>query len=69
MRPVQSMHRRTAWKSIQNRLKEPCYVSRDDNDGKIRARKQITGVGKYSFVNRTIKLEPTACRGTSDIPM
>jgi len=31
-------------------------MSRDDHDRKIRARKQRTDVGKYSFVNRTIIL-------------
>jgi hypothetical protein len=34
----------------------PCYLSRDDHDRKIRIRKQGTVIGKYSFVNRTIKL-------------
>jgi hypothetical protein len=58
-----------AWKSIGDRLNGPCYLSRDDHDGKIRARKQRTDIGNYSFVNRTIKLEPTACRGTSYFPM
>jgi hypothetical protein len=58
-----------AWKSIEDRLKEPCYLSRDDHDGKIAAMKQRTTIGKHSFVNRTIKLEPTACRGTGDFPM
>jgi hypothetical protein len=38
------------------RLKGPCYLSRDDHDRKIRARKQRTDIGRYSFVNRTIKL-------------
>jgi len=58
-----------AWKSIGDRLKGPCYLSRDDHDGKIRARKQRTDIGKYSFVNRTIKLEPTARRGNNDFPL
>jgi hypothetical protein len=31
-------------------------LSRDDHDRKIRSRKQRTDIGKYSFVNRTIKL-------------
>jgi hypothetical protein len=30
-------------------------VSRDHHDRKIRARKQITDIGKNFFVNRTIK--------------
>jgi len=57
LRPVQSIHQRTGgWKSIVDRLKGPCYLSRDDHDHKIRARKQRTDIGKYSFVNRIIKL-------------
>jgi len=43
-----------AWKAIGDRLKAPIYLSRVDHYWKIRARKQITDVGKYSFVNRTI---------------
>jgi hypothetical protein len=40
-------------------------LSRDDNNRKIRTREQRTDVGKYSFVNRTIKeLEPITCRLT-----
>ena len=34
------------WKSIVDRLKGPCYLSRDDHDGKIRGRKQRTDIGK-----------------------
>jgi len=30
-------------------------MSRDDHNWKIRTRKQRTDVGKYSFINRTIK--------------
>ena len=45
-----------AWKSIGDRLQGPCYLSRDDHDRKIRARKQRTYIGKYSFANRAIKL-------------
>jgi hypothetical protein len=44
-----------AWKEIGNRLFEPCYLNRGDHNLKIRTRKQRTDVGKYSFVNRTIK--------------
>jgi len=47
--------RRRAWKAIGNRLLKPCYPSRDDHNRKIRTRKQRTDVGKYFFVNRTIK--------------
>jgi hypothetical protein len=36
-------------------LLKPCNLSRDDHGRKIRGRKQKTDVGKYSFVNRTIK--------------
>jgi hypothetical protein len=45
-----------ASKAIEERLQGPCYLSRDDHDWKIRTRKQRTDIGKYSFVNRTIKL-------------
>ena len=48
--------REWAWKSTGGRLKGPCYLSRNDHNHKIRARKQRTGIGKYSPVNRTIKL-------------
>jgi hypothetical protein len=43
-----------AWKAIGDRLQAPSYLSRVDHNWKIRARKQRTDVGKYSFVNRTI---------------
>ena len=43
-----------AWKEIGDRLQAPGYLSRVDHYWKIRARKQRTGIGKYSFVNRTI---------------
>ena len=43
-----------AWKTIKDRLQAPSYLSRVDHKWKIRARKQRTDVGKYSFVNRTI---------------
>ena len=45
-----------AWKCIGDRWKGPCYLSRDDHDRKIRARKRRTDIGKYCFVNRTVKL-------------
>jgi len=54
--PLQSVLREWAWKAVGNRLQGPCYLSRDDHDQKIKARKQRTHIGKYSFVNRTIKL-------------
>jgi len=42
-----------AWKTIWDRLNGLCYLSRDDHDLEIRARKQRTDIGKYSFFNRT----------------
>ena len=57
-----------AWKAIGDRLQAPSYLSRIDHFRKIRARKQRTDIGKYSFVNRTItdwnKL-PAEALGTS----
>ena len=44
-----------AWKAIRDRLRRPYYMSRVDRVRKIRDRKQRTDIGKYSFVNRTIK--------------
>jgi len=43
-----------AWKAIGDRLQAPSYLSRVHHYWKIRARKQRTDIGKYSFVNRTI---------------
>ena len=43
-----------AWKNIRDRLQFPSYLSRADHKWKIKARKQRTDIGKYSFVNRTI---------------
>jgi hypothetical protein len=45
-----------AWKAIRERLQGQCYMSKDDHDRKIRTKKQRTDIGKYSFVNGTIKL-------------
>jgi hypothetical protein len=42
------------WKAIGNSLQAPSYLSRVDHYWKIRARKQRTDIGKYSFVNRSI---------------
>ena len=50
-----------AWKEIGDRLLKPCYLSRGDHNRKIRTRKQRTDVGKYSFVNRTIKSWYSSC--------
>jgi len=44
-----------AWKATGDRLQKPCYLSMDDHNRKFRTRKKRTDVGKYSFVNRTIK--------------
>jgi len=44
-----------AWKAVRNRLRRPYYLSRFDHVRKNRDRKQRTDIGKYSFVNRTIK--------------
>ena len=43
-----------AWKAKGDRLQAPSYLSRVDHHWKIRARKQRTDIGKYSFVNRSI---------------
>jgi len=43
-----------AWKAIGGRLQTPSYLRRVDHHWKIRARKQRTDIGKYSFVNRSI---------------
>jgi len=43
------------WKAIRDRLLKSCYLIRDNHNRKIRTRKQRTDVGKYSFINRTIK--------------
>jgi hypothetical protein len=45
-----------AWKAVGDRLRGTCYLSRDDHDGKIRARKRRSDIGIYSFVNTIIKL-------------
>ena len=44
-----------AWKAIRYRLRRYCYLSRVDHVRKIRDRKQRTDIGKYFFVNRTIR--------------
>jgi hypothetical protein len=40
---------------IGGKLLQPCYLSREDHNQEIRTRKQRTDVGKYSFLNWTIK--------------
>jgi len=44
-----------AWKVISDKLQRPHYLSRIDHERKIRSRRQRTGIGKYSIVNRTIQ--------------
>jgi len=44
------------WKAISDKLQRPNYLSRVDHEQKIRKRRQRTGIGKYSFVKRTIRL-------------
>jgi len=44
-----------AWKATGDRLRRPYYLSRVDHVLRIRDRKQRTDIGKYSFVDRTIK--------------
>ena len=44
-----------AWKAVGDRFLKSYYLSRDDPNWKIKARKKRTDVGKYSFVNRTTK--------------
>ena len=45
-----------AWKAVGDRLQRPNYLSRVDHEQKIRKREQRTDIGKYSFVNRTVRL-------------
>ena len=52
---VRAYTRVRAWKAIGDRLLKPCYLNRVDHNRKIRTRSQRTDVGKYFFVNRTIK--------------
>jgi len=42
-----------AWNAAGVRLQGPSYLSRVDHCWKIRARKQRTDIGKYSFWNRS----------------
>ena len=43
-----------AWKAIGDSLQVPRYLSIIDHYWTIRARKQRTEIGKYSFVNKSI---------------
>jgi hypothetical protein len=44
-----------AWKAIRDRLQRPYYLTGVDHVWKTRDRKQRMDIGKYAFVNRTIK--------------
>ena len=44
----------SAWKAMGDRLQAPRYLSKVYHHWKIRARKQRTDIGKYSFVDRSI---------------
>jgi len=54
--PFKAYSGERALKASGDRLQGPCYLSRDDHDRNIRARKHTIDIGKYSFVNSTIKL-------------
>ena len=59
-----------AWKAKGERLLQSCYLSREDRNRKFRTRKQRTDVGKYSFVNRTIKSgNQLPCKLTGVFPL
>jgi len=45
-----------AWKATCERLRLPHYQRRADHERKIRNRIQRTDIGKYSFVNKSIRL-------------
>jgi len=64
---LQSVYRREGVESDGDRLQAPRYLTRVDNLWKIRARKQRTDIGKYSFVNSSITDRdnlPTGAIGT-----
>ena len=44
------------WKAIGDRLQWPNYLRRVGHERRIRNRRQRTDIGKYSIVNRTIRL-------------
>jgi len=44
-----------AWRAIGDELQRPHYLSRVDHERKSRCRRRRTDIGKYSFVNRTIR--------------
>jgi hypothetical protein len=45
-----------ARRAISDRLQQPRYLNRVHHGRRIRRRKQMRDVGKYSFVNRAIQL-------------
>jgi hypothetical protein len=56
MRSLQTYTGERAWRATGDRLQGPCYLCRGDHNKEIRSRKQRTGIGIYSFVNRTIQI-------------
>jgi hypothetical protein len=44
-----------SWNAVRDRLRRTHYLNRADRIRKIRFRKQRTDIGKWYFVNRTIK--------------
>jgi len=54
-RRFQGIHGGRDWKANGDRLLNPCCLSRDDHNRKIRTRKQRTDVGKYSYGKGSIK--------------
>jgi len=56
MRPIQSIHRKTAKVIYKGQVKRTMLPSRDDHRPKITARERRKYIGKHSFVNRTMKL-------------
>jgi hypothetical protein len=53
----------------QVRLQGPYYLSRDDSDRRMMATKQRADIGKYSFVNRTIKLWNLPAEALATFPL
>jgi len=53
--PIKAYSGKEAWKAIRDRLRRPYYLSRVEHVRKIRDRRQRKDIGKYSFVNKTIK--------------
>jgi hypothetical protein len=53
--PLKAYSGERVWKAIGDRLQRPHHLSRVDHDWKIRSRRQKTDMGKYSFVNKTIR--------------